>query len=74
MTEKLEITITITKREDDIKLDLDFNTENLKSPKMLIMSKAFSELIKGGLETNFNIANDLADLAVKASKCNCDED
>ncbi|BET62229.1 Uncharacterised protein [Yersinia pseudotuberculosis] len=74
MTDKLEITITITNHNDGAELDMKFNNENVKSPKMLIMSNAFADLIKGGLETNFNIANDLADFAVKSNQCCCDED
>ncbi|OVZ85802.1 hypothetical protein CBW58_22855 [Yersinia frederiksenii] len=33
-----------------------------------------TNLVKAGLEIKFNIANDLADFAVEASECNCDED
>ncbi|EON3366053.1 hypothetical protein ACNKX4_004017 [Yersinia enterocolitica] len=74
MTEKLEITITITNHNDGAELDMKFNSENVKTPKMLIMTNAFAELIKAGLETKFNIANDLADFSVEASECNCGED
>ncbi len=38
MTEKVEITITITNHDDGPELDLKFNVDNVKSPKMLIMT------------------------------------
>ncbi|HHL2712953.1 TPA: hypothetical protein ACQ39K_004588 [Yersinia enterocolitica] len=53
---------------------MKFNSENVKTSKMLIMTNTFAELIKAGLETKFTIANDLANFAVEASECNCDED
>ncbi|WP_145547211.1 hypothetical protein [Yersinia intermedia] len=74
MTEKVEITITITNHNDGPELDLKFNVDNVKSPKMLIMTNAFTDLIKAGLETKFTIANDLADFAIQTSECQCDED
>ena len=74
MTEKVEITITITNHNDGAELDMKFNSENVKTPKMLIMSNTFADLIKAGLEAKFNIANDLADYVAEASECNCDED
>ncbi len=73
MTDKLEITITITNHNDGADLDMNVNADNVKSHKLLIMTSVFCDLIKGGLEANFNVANDLADFAVKSSECNCDE-
>ncbi|CNI37598.1 hypothetical protein [Yersinia pekkanenii] len=74
MTEKVEITITITNHNDGADLDMNINADNVNSHKLLIMTSVFCDLIKGSLEAKFNVANDLADFAVKTNQCCCDED
>lgn len=42
MTDKLEITITITNHNDGADLDMNINTDNVKSHKLLIMTSVFT--------------------------------
>jgi len=74
MTEKLTITITIHDDGDGPELNCTFDTENIRKVEMALLTRTFVDLLKSNLEANFNVASDIAGLAVKLSECVCQND